>query len=348
MAFLRKRNKTWHLIDVHATPRERSLRTTDRATALDYLANYQKNGSRARLGLPINDVSWSKFTTTYLDYSKTNKRPRSYTKDCFVLKDFHTINPIEAVAEFDNMKLERYKSYLLERGCGVATINRYLNTLTNCGTKISEWYHKDNPAKGVKRIKDVRKTRVRYFTEDELKRLFKQFKSYSVWEVASTISLYSGLRREEVCFLQWKDVDFSSGLLSVTAKPEYNWQPKSYQERTNPMAKRLLSYLNGYFRRVKPKDLSEWVCQSKGPKRLDSMLLTAMFKKFVQKAGIKGVSFHNLRKTNATKLADSGASASFLMRWLGHNSLSPVMVYMGIGEDHKREMVSKIDFSMAK
>jgi len=345
VSFLQKRNKYWYLYEFNNGKLSgQSLKTTDRETAKEYQRKHDENKARNTLGLPLKNITWKQFKEQYLSYSKTSKRPRSYQKDCFILEDYEKTTEINNITQFDNISIENYKLALSKRNCSIATINRYLNTLKNCGTKISEWYTKGiNPVTSVRRIKDIRKVNVRYFSEDELKKLFKQLKHFSVWEVATMISLYAGLRREEVCYLKWSDVDFKKGEISVTAKDD--WQPKSYINRTNTMPPILLLYLRDVFKGLKDKSTDQWVCKQKDEKRLDSNLLSTMFKKFVKKAGIKGASFHNLRKTNATKIADSGASASFLMSWLGHNSLQPVMVYMGIGEDHKKSIISKISFN---
>ncbi len=311
------------------------------------LKDFNEDSDNIRLGYPAQHASWSDFRKRYLEYSRTNKRPRSQSKDEYILRTFTDIIKPISIKDFSAMNLENYKAYLKNGNKSDETINRHLNTLKNCGTKISEWYNCDHPVKSVRRIKKTRKLNIRIYSQDELKQLFRVLKPYSPMETAAMIALHAGFREEEISFLTWEDVDFAAHRVNVTSKPKYNWQPKDYEERSNRMTPELEEYLREVHRRA--KDKHGWVLTSRTGQRIPADEISQLFCcKLIKKAGLKGkgLRFHTLRKNNATKLAESGASAKFLMRWLGHSSLEPVMVYLGITDNAEDTVVGRISFTV--
>jgi integrase len=56
--------------------------------------------------------------------------------------------------------------------------------------------------------------------------------------LANLVALYTGFRPEEVYYLTKKDIDMNNRRISIN--PKKNWQPKTYEARTNPMSN------NGY------------------------------------------------------------------------------------------------------
>jgi integrase len=57
------------------------------------------------------------------------------------------------------------------------------------------------------------------------------------------VLLYTGLRRSEVAYLEWKDIDFDNGFVSVQSKQEFGFNPKSYKPRSIPMCSELRKVL---------------------------------------------------------------------------------------------------------
>jgi integrase len=57
------------------------------------------------------------------------------------------------------------------------------------------------------------------------------------------VFLQTGFRSREVATLYWDDVDWNGGTLSVRAKPELEFKPKSYEERAVPVPWPLLKAL---------------------------------------------------------------------------------------------------------
>jgi integrase len=58
------------------------------------------------------------------------------------------------------------------------------------------------------------------------------------------VFLCTGFRDREVSHLYWSDVDYLFSQICVTAKPEYNYKPKSYEVRSEEVPRSLLDTLN--------------------------------------------------------------------------------------------------------
>ncbi len=60
-------------------------------------------------------------------------------------------------------------------------------------------------------------------------------------EVVVRLSLYTGLRRAEICWLTWDDVDLTGGWVHVRAKDW--WTPKASDERSAPITDESLDFI---------------------------------------------------------------------------------------------------------
>ena len=64
--------------------------------------------------------------------------------------------------------------------------------------------------------------------------------------------LGTGFREQEVIFCYKKDVNVDQHTVSVSAKPELNWSPKAYQERTIPISDELAESLKIWMEKSNP------------------------------------------------------------------------------------------------
>jgi integrase len=66
-------------------------------------------------------------------------------------------------------------------------------------------------------------------------------------KVRTTWNFYpGGFRDKELRFLTWRDVDFRNHALRVTAKPQYDFEPKNKEEREVPVPESLLDLLKAH------------------------------------------------------------------------------------------------------
>lgn len=160
--------------------------------------------------------------------------------------------------------------------------------------------------------------------------------------LAIKISLYTGLRRAEICALRWRDVDLDGGTLDVVqsiGNDHNTWYikgPKSYSSRRRV---ELPAEIAGDLRRRREAMGRE--CAAAGARLTRDMYviggtdgswlkpsrLTETFNRLASALNIHGtqrddVVFHDLRHTYATTLIQSGVDVATAARLMGHSDPS--------------------------
>ena len=148
------------------------------------------------------------------------------------------------------------------------------------------------------------------------------------------IMLTTGLRRGEVCGLQWQDIDFINNEISVNraiVKEEHNscleTTPKTENSiRTVPMPKGTAQLLFA----LKSINKGLWVFKNRYPNTL-----TQDVKKYTKRIGLPDYSPHDLRHTCATLLLQNGVDIQSIATLLGHSDTSTTFDYY-IGSDKRK------------
>ena len=156
--------------------------------------------------------------------------------------------------------------------------------------------------------------------------------------VAIYTLLYTGLRRGEVCGLEWCDIDEIKGLLTVRNNllyvPEkglYIDEPKSEtSKRVITMSADLVELLknNRKWQREQEERLgTSWirndnVIRNPDGSRMRPDTLSGWFHEFIQRHELPDISLHSLRHTNATLMIASGIPLKTVSARLGHSSIA--------------------------
>ena len=197
-----------------------------------------------------------------------------------------------------------------------------------------------NPMKKVDPPK-VRKKDVDALTEDEAVRFFNallacDFEFRCVLQVLIT----TGLRRGECLGLQWADIDFQNGTLTVNRSTTYTPEsgitvaaPKTaHSVRTIPVVPSTLSLLRQLQKqqeREHPATLLSGAFVFSRPdapfEPRDPSAITRRMKRFVRSAGLPDVSPHDLRHSCASLLLSSGADIKSVQEILGHADASTTL-----------------------
>jgi len=202
---------------------------------------------------------------------------------------------------------------LENRGIKPATVNRFLASLkTLLRYNRQPWDH-------IK-LKKEPKGRIRVLTPDEESRAVELLRYTEVSRrglfrtVADLVEvlLDTGCRLSEVLDLEFRDVDFSSGLISI-------WRNKGDRPRSMPMTARV----RGIFETrktedpVKPFRISV-SCAERSWQWVRKMMNLAEDKEFV---------LHALRHTCASRLVNAGIDLYVVKEWLGHSSIQVTEKY---------------------
>ena len=215
-----------------------------------------------------------------------------------------------------------------------ATVNRYLAALSHAFTvAVREWGWVDqNPVRKVSRLKKP-PGRVRYLSDDERPKLLEACRESrnALLYPAVVLALSTGMRQGELLGLTWKDVDFERQLV-------YLHETKSGERRSVPLvgpAYEVMLELSKVRRIDTPLVFP-------GRKPSQPANIRTAWDRALERAGIEGFRFHDLRHSTASYLAMNGASLAEIAEVLGHKTLQMVKRYAHLSEQHTAGVVASM------
>lgn len=134
--------------------------------------------------------------------------------------------------------------------------------------------------------------------------------------VAFLFALETGLRAGEICKLKWEDISVSGKVLKV----------KNAKTRSGIREVPLSSTARDLLQQCRLNNTSDTVFRLK-PSQLDSN-----FRRYRDKAGLKGFTFHDARATAITRLAKK-LNVLDLARIIGHKNVQTLMIYYREGAE---------------
>lgn len=196
----------------------------------------------------------------------------------------------------------------------------------------------DNPAKRVKPPK-VERTEAKYLDEIQTAKLLELLENESMkHQTMIKFFIYSGLRRGELCGLEWSDIDFKNNMISVRRSSQYIPEKGVFTKETKtetsdrsiklPMQTfEMLREYKKWQRREKLKMGELWIetnrlfTQDNGaPIHPDT--ISGWFKDFISKTDLPKITIHSLRHTNITLLIAAGVPLRTVSYRAGHAQTS--------------------------
>ncbi len=228
-------------------------------------------------------------------------------------------------------KLKNFKIQLQEKGLALATVRHILGVMRqtfNWGAD-AEVFTGKSPFSGgegkqlIPKMSKLNNSRKRVLSNEEEPLLMAELskRSPDAHDMA-LVSIYSGLRYMEIAQLRWLDIDFSQDQITVIGKGN--------KERTVPMHKIVREVLLHRCPYVAPSNLVFPNAKGNVQKKISNT-----YPKAVEALGLNNgiddrryfVTFHTLRHTYATRLAELGTPLTVLRDLLGHRDLEMVSRY---------------------
>ena len=147
------------------------------------------------------------------------------------------------------------------------------------------------------------------------------------WQTYISLSADTGLRRGECCGLQWSDIDFNAGAVTVRRNLQYTaaagvyaTSPKNGKVRVVDVGPDTLALLKQLRVRQARSCFSEWCFTQEGTAEpMHPQSPTRYFKKFGERYGVKDFHPHKLRHSSASIAITSGADVVSVSERLGHS-----------------------------
>jgi integrase len=147
----------------------------------------------------------------------------------------------------------------------------------------------------------------------------------------------AGLRRGELLALRWRDVDWPAGLIRVRrnyTRGEFGTPKSRRSSRAVPLADLLAAELERHFQRSRFRSDDDLVFgHPQLGTVLDSSKLRKRFTVARERAGVRHIRFHDLRRTFGTRMAAAGAPLRAIQEWLGHSDLRTTLIYADYAPD---------------
>ena len=170
-----------------------------------------------------------------------------------------------------------------------------------------------------------------------------------IWRDFFYTELTTGLRRGELLALQWDDLDFKTGTLTVNKQVyEVKGRLQVSIPKTRASIRRLVlpPGVVEVLRQYRETVDSRWMFPS--PVKEDMPMTPGAVRRRLQiileRAGCKRIRFHDLRHTFATLSLENGMDVKTLSAMLGHVSAATTLdIYTHVTGDMQTEAAAKID-----
>jgi integrase len=281
------------------------------------------------------------FNDTYLPTIRTHRKSADDLHDKAHFRLW--LSPVigeKSLKDVVALDAERVKKTMLSAGKSPRTIQYVLATFRQIWNMacLNGIVSGPSPTKGVKLPKFDNK-RARYLTEEEADALLNELQRRDVvtYRMAA-ISLYTGLRAEDIFKLQWRNVDLTRGLLRIE-------DPKNAESRyayvTEPVRKIIDEMDSG-----EPNTLL--FSQKNG---LPFKEAPTTFSTAVKALGLnEGVTdrrmrvvFHTLRHTFGSWLAERGVDLYTISKLMGHKTINMTARYAHLGNSALRKAASILE-----
>lgn len=215
------------------------------------------------------------------------------------------------------------------------TANRVLALISSVyGWAIKENHWHSNPAKGIRRNKEH--PRARFIQSDEMPRFFAALRDEPNEIVRDylLLSLLTGARRSNVLSMRWEDISFERSEWFIG-------RTKNDEPQTVCLSPEAVQVL----RSRKPAEPTGFVFPGTG-RTGHFQSPDKAWERVLERAGIKNLRIHDLRRTLGSWQAKAGASLIIIGKSLNHLDQKTTAIYARLDSDPVRDSVNSATAAM--
>ncbi len=340
-------------------------RKTVHGTKKDAEVELAKFVTEVQNGLVIDGKSlkFSEFTEIWKrDYGSKELAPSTYKRYCRMLETrlipyfghfyITKIKPTDIMKFYD--LLEKDTQLVRKKGNNGSKTKKPLSgkTILEHHRLLRAMLHKAvywqlivaNPAERVQPPK-ARKPKRRSYDDEQTKILLENLELLSSedtkYKVAIILTVFTGVRLGELMGLEWQDVDFKNGIISINRSSQYladmgvfTKVPKTESSiREIAIPEFIISLLEEYKLWYEEQKLiygelwtnSDRLFVQADGKPMHPSTISKWFVKYVGQIGLPVINFHGLRHTNASLLVAQNIDIAVISARLGHAQISTTL-----------------------
>ena len=297
-----------------------------RAGARAYERSMRQRLARGEPAIPLpppRPVTFGEYVTKFFnDYAKTNNKPSEQESKSLILRK-HLL-PHFGELPLDRIRLdtiERYKKLKLDEKLARKTINNHLIVL---GTALRLAMESEVLATKPRiQLLKARSHRDDFLSQEETA-LLLNYDEEPQWRLMLLVALRLGLRRGELMGLDWRDLDFERGILTVRHSIVRGilGTTKGDEERWLELTPNLLTAL------APRRRATGFVFQSPGGGPISKSMMTQAMRRICRRVGIRHVGWHILRHTAISNLAHLPLPPTVVQAIAGHKSYETTEKYI--------------------
>lgn len=308
-------------------------------------------------------LKFSEFTEIWKrDYASKELAPSTYKRYCRILETrllpyfghfyINKIRPTDIMKFYD--LLEKDTQLVRKKGNNGSKTKKPLSgkTILEHHRLLRAMLHRavywqlivSNPAERVQPPR-AKKPKRRSYDDEQTKILLENLEKLTVedtkYKVAIILTIFTGVRLGELMGLEWQDVDFRNGIISINRSSQYlsdmgvfTKVPKTESSiRDVAIPDFVVSLLEEYkcwYDEQKYQYRELWIdsnrlfVQTDG-RPMHPSTISKWFEKFVAQIGLPVINFHGLRHTNATLLIAQNIDVSVVVARLGHAQITTTL-----------------------
>ena len=337
-------------------------RKTVHGTKKDAEVELAKFVTEVQNGLVVDgkSLSFSEFTEIWKrDYGSKELAPTTYKRYCRMLETrllpyfghfyINKIRPTDIMKFYDllekDTQLVRNNGSKTKKPLSGKTILEHHRLSRAMLHKAVYWQLiVANPAERVQSPK-ARKPKRRSYNDEQTKILLENLELLSIedtkYKVAIILTIFTGVRLGELMGLEWQDVDFKNGIISINRSSQYlsdmgvfTKTPKTESSiREIAIPEFIISLLEEYklwYEDQKSIYGELWTnsdrlfVQADG-KPMHPSSISKWFVRYVITIGLPVINFHGLRHTNASLLVAQNVDIAVVSARLGHAQISTTL-----------------------
>jgi len=340
-------------------------RKTVHGTKKDAQVELAKFVTEVQNGLVVDGKSlrFSEFTEIWKrDYGSKELAPSTYKRYCRMLETrllpyfghfyINKIRPTDIMKFYD--LLEKDTQLVRKKGNNGSKTKKPLSgkTILEHHRLLRAMLHKAvywqlivaNPAERVQAPR-AKKPKRKSYDDEQTKILLENLEQLSIedtkYKVAIILTVFTGVRLGELMGLEWQDIDFKNGIISINRSSQYlsdmgvfTKVPKTESSiREIAIPEFIISLLEEYklwYEEQKSiynelwNDSNRLFVQADG-KPMHPSTISKWFVRYVGQIGLPVINFHGLRHTNASLLVAQNVDIAVISARLGHAQISTTL-----------------------